>query len=396
MLGKRMNANTDPAFAGTLIRNGYGVLGKVTVTRKGTPDNILTLRDGTDANAPIIAVMNTFEGSKDYTGREFFNGLLATMSRGSAADLDISYDTALPQDTSDTNAKVYGRVGVNYKSLTKVSQDITYFNTIGLKTIRMHIPTLNPIPQTWSQPLNANFRTIAKQFHDAGRYVIWGLSWTGITSANLEAYKTAVVAEATYCQANSVCDEFVVGNEFETHLGANSGLTTADVRNWVRGTLAPAVKAVFNGKVSYAIEHSLATSDGHGSALWAAEGKGSSLDLVSLNTYGVWIQNTTEIRYSPTYVVTVPPMAAAFGSNWYISEFNVAEGTQYGQMPESRKAAEARAAISYFKKMKVPAICWFQYRGYADSDVDTQIQMMFSDDTYREIWTVIAHSDKVF
>ena len=128
---------------------------------------------------------------------------------------------------------VWPGLGVNYKAAqVNWDADIAYFNSIGLKNIRPHMPGS---PQPWNSTTNALWRTCAQHFHDAGFWVTWGTSQSPITASNWQALHDSIVAEAQYLQQQGiVVDEYEIGNEYEggIHISLNSltqtgGLATA-------------------------------------------------------------------------------------------------------------------------------------------------------------------------
>src|SRR5665213_698718 len=120
---------------------------------------------------------------------------------------------------------VWSGLGVNYKAAqANWDADIAYFNTIGLKNIRPHMPG-SPIP--WNSTTNTLWRTCAQYFHNAGFWVTWGTSQGTISASSWPALHDSIVAEATYLQQQGiVVDEFELGNEFEGAITvASSSLT---------------------------------------------------------------------------------------------------------------------------------------------------------------------------
>lgn len=279
---------------------------------------------------------------------------------------------------------VWPNVGVNYKSLNKVAQDIGYFNSIGLHYIRIHVPYAS-VP--WTQPALASWRNVAKQFHDAGFHVMWGFSSMGattITSSNWNDYATSVIAEATYCQANNICDLFIIGNELE-QFNDNTTLTDPQLRTNIRA-LATSVKAVFSGNVIYCSEYGSSAST-FGTYRWVQEGKGD-IDIFGANLYGNYDVGTQV--YFPRYAVGqggILALNAAFGNGWMLSEFGV-EGTAaiYDAMPKYRRAAETARYLEFIKNNSVPRAYLYQYRAYNDIDAEDSFFVQFSNGDFREGW----------
>lgn len=376
-LPRNLNAN-----GAVVVRTGPGTLSRIIIGVKGADGNrCIVYRNNTNSIADKVFEFDTTErtGAIEFN-MEFYKGLTLELVGGTPAYILAMYQP----ETASLAGGMWPGLNFNYKSIAKTDEDIKFYRRIGRKSVRMHIP-FAPIAG-WTPTANNNheWRDNAKKWRDAGFYVIFGLSWNTVNTAQMQAYRDAVVAEAAYCQANSICDEFTIGNEFETHI--TDGTPSLTIRDWVRTTLANDVKAVFTGKVVYAVEASYdgATS---GSLMWATEGKGS-LDLISLNTYGAWIG---ELRYSPGYRLAIPPMISKFGVNgWYISEFNVDGGSGFDIMPDHRRVRELASFIQYMREKRVSRAYMFQDRGFKDSDSNNQFQMRYSDGSFRGLWRVLV------
>lgn len=287
---------------------------------------------------------------------------------------------------------VWPNLGVTYKSLDKVSTDIAYFNRIGLNYIRANV-VYAPVP--WTQGAKAEWRNVAKQFHDAGFHVMWGHSSLGIgvtiTSTNWPDYVASTIAEAEYCEANDVCDVFIIANELES-FNDGTTITDAQMRSNLR-TLATSVKAVFSRPVTYNVEYGSSASS-FGTYRWILEGKGD-IDLLGANLYGNYDVNTK--IYFPRYAVGeggIPPLNAAFGSEWYISEFNVdATASIFDAMPEDRKEEEMATYLKFIKDSNVLRAYVYQYRAFDDIDAGDSFFLMYSDDTVKRAWLPLVNDN---
>lgn len=286
---------------------------------------------------------------------------------------------------------VWSNLGVNYKSLDKVGQDIDYFNSIGLHYVRVHVPYA-PVP--WSSNALANWRAVAKQFHDAGFHVMWGFSSLGpttITSTNWTDYANSVMAEATYCQANNVCDLFIIGNELE-QFNDNTTLTDSQLRSNIRA-LGTSVKSVFSGDIIYCSEYGSSASS-FGTYRWIQEGKGD-IDYLGANLYGNYDVNTQV--YFPRYAVGqggVPALNAAFGDEWMLSEFGVDGSDEvFDVMPDVRKDAEMRRYFKFIVENDVPRAYLYQYRAFDDIDEGDSFFFRQSDDDFRPGWNPLLTSN---
>lgn len=287
---------------------------------------------------------------------------------------------------------VWPGLGVNYKSLNRVDEDIRYFRGIGLRYIRIHVPYAT-VP--WDPAPLAHWRNTAKRFHDAGFHVMWGFSSMGptiITASNWSSYANSVVAEAKYCQDNDICDLFIIGNEME-QFNDNTTLTDAQLRTNIR-VLGASVKSVFTGDVIYCVEYGSAGST-FGTYRWIQEGKGS-IDYLGANLYGNY--NATNNTYFPRYAVGqggIPALNAAFGSNWMLSEFGVdGTNTVFDTMPEDRKEKELATYLEFIKNNNVNRAYIYQYRAFDDIDANDSFFLRYSNGQSRPSWYTLATNNR--
>lgn len=77
----------------TVLKRSPGNLAGVTINTKGASANILTLYDGLNSSAPVIAVIDTTSsvGSINFEGLVLQTGLTAILGTGTAADVTVVY-----------------------------------------------------------------------------------------------------------------------------------------------------------------------------------------------------------------------------------------------------------------------------------------------------------------
>lgn len=234
---------------------------------------------------------------------------------------------------------VWDGLGVNYQqgdvTNAQLLADAAYFKAVGLTSIRPAMP-LAPYPYNSSS--QSFWRNIASFFLEQGFYVTWGYSLLSginkttnpITSSNWPNYHDSVVAEATYLQSQGIIlGDFEIGNEMEAFVD-NTTVTYAGLYALLQ-QLAADVKAVYSGKVSYG-----ATADSQGKcAPWIAGGLGN-LDNVSFHPYCGFGQSTIPPKDFSGISAEINRWIAVFGSNCYISEFNLnSSNTSLEQIPDS-------------------------------------------------------------
>lgn len=274
-------------------------------------------------------------------------------------------------------------LGVNYKSVDPavIAQDIAYFKSIGLRYIRPHIPAYDASDlQAW--------RDVAKTFYDDGFfYVQWGISKSAtLTSSNKATWLSAIDTEVEYVRTHNICHEFGLGNEEELHCD-NSTLLYVDVRNAIR-TKATEVNSILTIPISYQVECGT-VGNGHGSDVWASEGKGN-LDVISFNVYGSW--NITTKKFNPQYKSFITNMYNAFGANCYISEFNLeANNTNLQDIPEERSYNEMRIMQKYIKDSGITRAELFQWRGHKSLNDDFAVKLVSGD--YKLLWNALANNN---
>lgn len=272
-------------------------------------------------------------------------------------------------------------LGVNYKSVdpSVIAQDVAYFNSIGVHYIRPHIPSHDNDSDI------SEWKAVAKAFHDSGFYVEWGVSLSypdGVTSATWNAYATGVKAAALVCQNENICDEFGLGNEIELH--HDESISDATIRSNLR-TLATEVQAIYTiGPVSYQV------SQGASLTGWINDNDLGNLDLLGLNTYGVW----TNSRYiNRAYQSSISSAYTAFGEKLYLSEFNLDyDNTRFQSIPENIALTETRIMQKYIKDSGITRAQLYQWRGWKDTtDSDFNLKMINGD--YKLAWNALANNN---
>ncbi|MGW6120444.1 hypothetical protein ACWFRF_15485 [Nocardia sp. NPDC055165] len=280
---------------------------------------------------------------------------------------------------------VWPGLGLNYKSRDTdvIAEDIRYFRKIGLRYIRVHIPAFKS-GQTWNSTSYALWRVIARRFTEAGFTVLFGISWVNPNDAEWQNWADHVVAEAKYCADNGICAEFNIGNELELHL---VDITEADFVTRTK-QLATAVKAAAPG---IKIVYSFGAFGNHGN-FWISAGKGD-IDYLAGNVYGNYFPARGYYNRL-NYRTVIPQMQAAFGSGWYISEFNVeAVSATFNGMPEDLREDELTEMHRFISKSGVSRAYLYQYRAYDGIDGNDSFYMRYNDGTFRRAWNAIESNN---
>lgn len=355
---------------------------------------------------------------------------------------------------------VWPCVGVNYKSrnVSNIAADISYFKSIGLDNIRAHLPSVNAFwdagSPVWTPTVhgNNNWRTLAKQFHDEGFYTVWGLTANNghVMSNSWENYRNCILAEAAYCEANDVVNEFQIGNELEhtglrlaTLIRSGSTVTATTVvphgftnsqSLYVKNCIPTAYNGTYTITVTgtYTFTYEIETTPGAVTSLgivtdlstvelnslcmelatdvksvfsgivsytfacfgsypgnWINSGKGN-LDLLGANVYGNY--GISSGSYNPSnYRTNIPLLQDAFGDEWYISEFNVEATTaNFNAMPEARKEEELEAMHRFIRESGVSKAFLYQYRAFQDGDSNDSFFLRYNNGRFRRAWNAIA------
>lgn len=278
-----------------------------------------------------------------------------------------------------TSPSVGSAFAVNYKSITNADADITYFRSIGVDTVRIHIPFPDDATDFPA------FLELARKFYFAGFYVIYGCTAEINAGYTWATYRTNCLIAAAAAEGR--CSEFNIGNEMD--LGNDDAyISDATIRSNIR-SLATEVQAVFSGVVSYVTSSGL-LSDTWGSQHWEAEGKGD-LDKIGINIYG-WADTPFTNVDHDGYGWFVPSFFKTFGSAAYVAEFNLdGDYDLWNGIPEDDKTAEMRKMYAYIKNWSIPSAHYFQYRGYRDEDDMWAAKKI--DGTVLGLWSVFFAGD---
>lgn len=252
---------------------------------------------------------------------------ISSSSRVSAAPLFTTRSSYTPRWTGlNFNYGHDTQIGVITATRTQqINADLDNFKAMGIKKIRVAMNYFG-----YSFGITA-VKAVVVAAKARGFYVIWGVDGSGFawhTDLNWRSYVNAVKLNAAWAQANGV-DEFMVGNEIEYSQTVTGQLTNAVPK--IKKLAAEVKNNIFFRTVSYAVAQDALESE------WIAEGKGY-LDKLGYNVYGSngdftdW-QNKITTFYN------------AFGSNMYISEWNLHATWSSFPQPESAQATaiETRA-----------------------------------------------------
>jgi hypothetical protein len=266
--------------------------------------------------------------------------------------------------------------GMNYKGGQSYWEaDATELLSIGISKVRIHIPAI--VDQYW--------RDCAIYFKSRGFYVIAGITeGSTLTAANWDTYATKVVDEATYAQANSMCDEFLIGNELHYKIDGTT-LTQAQLRTNLK-TLATSVKAVFSGYVTYSFD-----TNGEPVTGWVAEGRGT-IDYLAYNAYNEYVQvgNNGYIWERQT-TNNVPGLIAEFGDNFYISEFHIdSSSAEIGALQNDTIYTTYRRMYKMLYDYGASRIYAFGWVGFKHQG-DDNFSMKTIAGNYNDVWNVIKN-----
>lgn len=265
---------------------------------------------------------------------------------------------------------VWSGLGVNYKGdITHAPQDAAYLYGLGINKVRIHIPNDG----------DTSFRAVAAHFKAQGFYTIYGITaGSTLTAANWNTYATSVIDEATYCEANAICDQFQIGNELHYKVDGST-LTTTTLRSNLR-TLATSVKAVFSGDVSYSTD----VNDYTG---WISEGVGD-LDKIGYHCYANWSSSGKYLNET-NMTTPVPLMVAAFPTKLQIDEFHVdSDSSDILAMTVETRVMYFRRMYSYLKASGATSLYVFGFVGYKYQG-DDGFSMKNISGTYNDVWDIL-------
>lgn len=238
-------------------------------------------------------------------------------------------------------------------NLSNVAGDLQLMWNLGFRKIRIAGSNYG-----YTAGVDDTFNTavLAKAF---GFYVMWGVGnnpggFAPDTDANWPAYIVGVTAAADRAQTAGF-DEFIVGNEIEYSETVTHQLTSSVQKI---KDLATVVKGHFSGVVSYSVAQSAMDYVGAPGG-WIETGKGS-LDLLAYNVYG-------DSGSFESFKQKITTFYGVFGSNMYISEWNLAASSSQFPTTESDQGIALGQRLDFIISSGVPRAHFFTFR----SDVTT-------------------------
>ena len=297
---------------------------------------------------------------------------------------------------------VYPGFGVNYQAAqANWAKDAAYFSVIKSPSakfgLRIHLAQV-PIPWSAGTPgmdntadINAFWRSCAQYFStNPNLYVIWGLAEpqgathipivdTGNLTASFYAqYRTAVLAEAAYCQSIGLAlGDFELGNELELFVD-NVTLTVAQLNANLR-QLATDVKAVYTlGSISYGCStNSVAVAD------WVANGMGG-LDHISFHPYGVTNVFNQTVNFTACDAA-ITSVVSAFGNKTYMSEFNVdSSNAGVSRLKVAPSVSNMASFLSFIRGTGTPMFFPYTWVGYLNGD--NQFAQLYTNGSMNPVW----------
>lgn len=253
--------------------------------------------------------------------------------------------------------------GVNYNDLGRISaRDVAYWQAVSIVPVRPVMPSyVNPFVAA----TNAHWRSLCQTFLAAGRYVTWGLTkqvGQTLTSSNWSNYHDGIVAEASYLTSQGILlNDFEIGNELDL---AIDGTTVTQSQLYTNlQQLALDVKAVYSGKVSYALSGSY--------AVWsnAWTGGNGNLDIITVHPYGNININAQTVNF--LNVNNILTFSATNFSNWYISEFNLdSSASNLAALSDSATVSNMNTMFGLIKASGVSMALVYQWCGpnYANNN----------------------------
>ena len=206
----------------------------------------------------------------------------------------------------------------------------------------------------------------------AGLKAIWGVhaGSTGITSANWQDFRVAILAAAQWAQDNGVY-EFQIGNEEELHVDGTT-MTVAQIIINLKNVATDVQEIFTNGNVSYSCSTMYAVEN------WIPAGKGD-IDILAFNVYkGSYRTYTDEWKTKITTIVN------AFGvDGTYITEFNLSSNDidDYST-DEAVQTGGLAEIIEYIKASGIERALFYTWHDNADNSLG----VVKADGTYRLLW----------
>lgn len=228
--------------------------------------------------------------------------------------------------------------------------ELDYLKSIGVAKLRISLPgyTDSNAIARWQ---DAIILAKSKGFYINAR-ITPGVSIDHATF--LGAYRTAVLARVPFLIANSV-DMFEIGNEME---GNNSDFTNSTLQSDLKQLGADVKSAGYIGLTSYAV------SGGNGGsylAEWNAYGAGGlgGLDRIGYNVYGGWGVGDA---HRALFISQASGGFSAFGSKFYLSEWNL-EGGTWSNVPQNDVATvELANRYAWLRASGIAAGYFFTWR----------------------------------
>jgi hypothetical protein len=343
----------------------------VTITLPGTGEYVLNQSitaswSATDALSGVVApASGTVSIDTSSVGTKTFTLPAGTaMDKAGNSSIIVTKSYSVIENTEEPAMWSGLGMGAFYG---QVDNYITTWITNGFIDLRLDIPDYQNT--TWL----ANSKAKVIVAVAAGARVVWGVSSNKnnnidytITATNWPTYRTAILAAATWAQANGVY-EFQLGNEEEGH-NDNTTLTEAQLIINLKD-VATDVQAIFtNGNVSYTCSADYIDD-------WAAAGKGN-IDIIASNVYMEYEDH--QVR---PWQDEIDALVSAFGVNGtYLTEFNLSWSSLDDYSTDETVQAEAVAEmIEYIKASGMTRAFYFCYQ----SD---NFGVVKNDGTYRLLW----------
>lgn len=287
---------------------------------------------------------------------------------------------------------VYPGLGVNYKAAqANWAADIAYFNAIGLTGIRINLPA---IPYPWAVGSTspgglAYDRNMAWYFMQQGFYVTWGLAGllnnggVTLTSSNWQNWHDIVVAEAQYCQQQGyIFSDFETGNELDIAIDGTTITQTSLIP--LLQQLALDVKAVYSGKVSYAI------SGWGGNHMTSWSGGIGNFDVISVHPYGSTNLATQSISFGTANNI-MQLAAQYFGNKWYISEFNLDAGGTFAALPMQTQISAMTSFINTIRNSGASQFMAYSWVG--SMNANNLFAFLYTNRTLNPVWYTFFQSN---
>lgn len=264
---------------------------------------------------------------------------------------------------------VWSSLGINYKGdITHAPEDAAYLKSVGINKVRIHVPNDG----------DTSFRAVAAYFKAQGFYTIYGITaGSTLTAANWSAYAALVVAEAAYCEANDVCDQFTLGGELHYKIDGTT-LVLATLLTNIK-TLAASVRAVYSGLIDY-------SSDVNDYTGWISAGLGNDIDIFGYHCYSNW---TGKYLNETNMTTPIPLLVAAFPTELQINEFHIdSDSADILAMSVDTRVMYFRRMYAYLKASGAPSIFVFGFVGYKYGS-DDGFSMKLIDGSYNDVWDVL-------